>query len=203
MRPGSSCTCWCSEPPERHVELLQPTADAQHRYAAGNSPADQRQRGGVACRVRLVALAGRRAVIVAGIDVGRAAGDHQAVQRPQQTVWIEPLAQGGNQHRERGRSDHHCVDVFVADAVEVDLVARLQAGGDPDQRGWGRVAHDRSDIARLHHGEQAGALDGRMQKRGLAPPLRHDRSSAPLRCPDGAGDRLGPSAPPSRRRCPR
>ena len=42
---------------QRHVQLLDAAADAQQRQAARDGAADQRQGGGIAGRVGLVALA--------------------------------------------------------------------------------------------------------------------------------------------------
>ena len=98
---------------QRDVELLQAAADAQERHALRQGAADQGQGGGVAGRVGLVAFARRRAAIVARVDVGRAARDHQAVEAGEQVVRVEARPQGRDQDRDSGGSGDHGVDILV------------------------------------------------------------------------------------------
>ena len=108
----------------------------EQRHAARQRSADQRQGGGVARRVGEVALARRRAAIVGGIDVRRAAGDQEAVEA------VEQARRGRERSPSAGISTGTAaepratrVDIFVADAVESWSPSRgLQAGGDPDER---------------------------------------------------------------------
>ena len=151
------------------VELLQPAADAQDRHGPGERADDQGQGGGVARRVGLVALARRRAAIEARVDVGRAARDHQAVEPAEQLVGIEPGAQGRDQDRDRRGAGDDGVDILVADAVEMDLVAALQAGGHPDEGGGVIVAHGRHAIARAPIRGQAGAGHLKTRRGGSRP----------------------------------
>ena len=143
---------------EGDVQLLDAAADGEQRHAARHGAADQRQGGGVARRVGEVVLARGRAAVVRGVDVGRAAGDHDAVQSVEQRVRVEPIGQGRDQDRQRPGADHHRVDILGADRVEVELVARLQAGGDTDEREHGFAGHGSFPQGRSTHRRKGGLL---------------------------------------------
>jgi glutamine synthetase len=118
---------------QRHVELLQPAADREQRRAFSYGAADQRQRGGVPVGIGKVALPRRRAAIECRIDIGQAAGDEDSVQPAEKRFRVETGAQGRDQDRDRLRTGNHRIDIFLADAVKVQLVAGLETGGDADQ----------------------------------------------------------------------
>ena len=84
----------------RDVQFLEAAADRQQRHAARHGGADQRQGGAVARRVLPGALGMRRAVIIAGMHVGAAAGQDDAVQPLQQGFDVAGRAVGGEQDRD-------------------------------------------------------------------------------------------------------
>jgi len=98
---------------ERDVELLVAAADRQHGHAALQRHADQRQGGGVALAVVQGALARRLAAVMVRLDVGRAAGQQQAVERARHRVRAAGRARGRDQERQPLDAGDDGVDVTV------------------------------------------------------------------------------------------
>ena len=102
---------WSSEPSrswisvarraaERHVQFLDAAADGEQRHAALDRPADQRQGRRVAVGiVGAVGLAGV-AAIEFRVHVRLRARQHDAVDRVEKLVEVEPVAERRHQHRE-------------------------------------------------------------------------------------------------------
>ncbi len=76
-----------------HVHLLKAPADAEHRNAGLDRRADQRQGEAVAKRIMMSARFARWPTIVMWLDVGRRAGEQQAVEVFQQGRGIDQLVQ--------------------------------------------------------------------------------------------------------------
>ena len=89
---------------------------------------DQRQGGGVARRVGGAGRRRGRPAIVVRLDVGRAAGEQQAVEPVQKVVGIDPVADRRDQERQAAGAVDHAVDVLGADLMEAEAVTGNQAG---------------------------------------------------------------------------
>ena len=121
-------------PAERHVELLVAATDREQRHACGQRPPDQRQRRRIASRVeqrvgpRLIAAIAHR------LDVGRAAGEQEAVQTRQQRLAFDQRSQRRDDHGNAARGDGHRADIGVGGCMEI-VALREHAGRYADQRG--------------------------------------------------------------------
>ncbi len=121
--------------PERDVQLLHPAADGEQRHTLGQSATDQGQGSGVARRIPGAAGPARLRPIVMWFDVGRAAGDQQAVELIEQRVEIKPRPQGGNQQWQAARAIDDGIDIFVAHLVVTEAIAVNEAGRHADDGG--------------------------------------------------------------------
>ena len=102
---------------ERHVQLLDAAADGEQRHAVLDRLADQRQRGRVAVGiVGAVGLAGV-AAIERGMHVRLRAGDHDAVDRGEQLVEIEPVAEGRHQQRKHAGAGDRGLEILLRRGV--------------------------------------------------------------------------------------
>ncbi|AKJ97044.1 hypothetical protein BK652_15495 [Pseudomonas brassicacearum] len=115
-----------------YVHFLETAADPQHRDACLDGGADQRQGGGIACRIMSSARRTGRAMVVKRFYIGRRAGKENTVQGVQNNGRGEQIRQGRNQH---GQALGGCRDspgIFIAADV-IRMQAQLPgAGGDAD-----------------------------------------------------------------------
>ncbi|AOS40572.1 hypothetical protein BK655_00730 [Pseudomonas brassicacearum] len=115
-----------------YVHLLETSANAQHRDARLDSGADQRQGGGVPCRIMSSAWRTGRALVMKRFYIGRRAGKENAVQSVQNIGRWEQIRQGREQH---GQALGGCRDspgIFIATDV-ISMQTNLPgAGGDAD-----------------------------------------------------------------------
>ena len=111
-----------------HVQLLQPTADRQHRHAARHRGADQGQGGVVAGRVVQVGRQILGHAVAMRLHVAGAAGEQQPVQPVQNRE--RRLAQRRQQHRHRARLGQHrrCHKARVSRNAAARANVMLQAG---------------------------------------------------------------------------
>ena len=132
---------------QRHVQFLEAAADRQHRHAARHRGADQRQGGAVARHVLPGALGVRRAVIVAGMHVGAAAGEHDPVQPLEQGLDIRGRPVGRDQHRHGVHEMVGRLDIGIGGGV-------VRHAENTELFGAATYADERpDDPGRLHRGE--------------------------------------------------
>ena len=124
---------------ERHVDHLRAAADAQHRHAAPQRAADQRELPGVALAVGLHGLVGGRMarLAVAGRVHVPSAGDDQSVQPVE-----HPLGGIGGLRRQQHRGAAGEVDALHVDGRQKACVhipdpglRLLQIGGQAEHAG--------------------------------------------------------------------
>ena len=136
---------------QRHVQFLEAAADRQHRHAARHRRTDQRQGGAVARHVLPGAFGVRRAVIVAGMHVGAAAGEYDAVQPFEQGLDVGGRPVGRDQHRHGvhelvGRLDIGIGGGVVRHAENAELFGAAADADkrldDPERPHWTRIIRD-------------------------------------------------------------
>jgi hypothetical protein len=135
---------------QRHIDFLQATADREQRHAAIDRMADQRQGGGIARRIVRGARPAVLALIMMRLDIGRTAGQQDAVQAVDQTVqgldrgplFAEFGADGRDQDGQRADGMDRCPDVFVAHRVMPAAAAVfLETGRNAHKRAQRRSIH--------------------------------------------------------------
>ena len=124
-----------------HVHLLETPADAEYRHAGIHRCAQQRQGQMIACRIMRRARRAGRALIVLRFDVGRRAGEHQAIDVLQQAGNVDQLRHRRNRQRQAASADGGGAQVLVDHRVigmQADLLA---AGSNADQGLTGHGEH--------------------------------------------------------------
>ena len=132
---------------QRDVELLDAAADRQQRHAVLDRLADQRQgrriAGGIVGAVGLAGIA----AIERGMDVRLRSGDHDAVDRSEQPVEVEPVAERRHQQREHAGAGDRGLEILLRRGVP-DVVARTARtsvdDGDKRLERWCGLAWNRS-----------------------------------------------------------
>ena len=98
---------------QRDVQFLDAAADGEQRHAALDRLADQRQRRGVAGGiVGTVGFAGV-AAIERGMHVGFRTGHHDAVDRRQKLVEVEPVAEGRHEYRKHAGARDRRLEILL------------------------------------------------------------------------------------------
>jgi hypothetical protein len=120
-------------PAERDVHLLEAAAHGEQRHAARDRVRDQWQGRRVAVRVVQRVRIARLARVPVRLDVRRAAGQQDAVERPEQLVEVA-LTERRDQHRDRLGGVDHGGDVLLPHAVERVRTEDPAIRRDADQR---------------------------------------------------------------------
>ena len=119
---------------QRDIHLLDAAADRQQRHAALDRLADQGQGGCVAIGiVGAVGFAGV-AAIERRMHIRLRAGHHDAVDRGQEFIEVEPIAEGRHQDRKDARAGNGGFQILPGSGVPGVVVELADIGRDGDER---------------------------------------------------------------------
>ncbi|MNN31096.1 hypothetical protein D3C81_1447670 [compost metagenome] len=118
---------------EGHVHFLEAAADAEQRQPGIHRGADQRQGQVVAGRIVRSARGAVRPLVVLRLDVGRRAGEQQAVEALEQVRNVDQLGRGRDDQRQAAGANGYGAQVLVAGDVEGMRADLFAAGADADQ----------------------------------------------------------------------
>jgi glutamine synthetase len=124
------------------VDFLKAAAHAEHRHAAPDRTARQRQGHLVARRVGRRVRVAQRGAVAGRVDVAGRAGQEQAVQQIEHAVRVggvgegaaRPVDQRRHDERQRAGAGGDRVEIFVADTMDGVGGSAVEVGHDPDHR---------------------------------------------------------------------
>ena len=123
---------------KRHVKLLNAAANGEYGHSAFDGAAQERKCCCITCRIALAVPACLSPFIVNGIDVRRATGDQEAVERVQPLIQrkaIEPIADRRQSHRKPACAVDYAFYIALADLVDRETMrAKNSTGGNTDYR---------------------------------------------------------------------
>ncbi len=122
------------------VHLLESPADRKQRHAGFHYTRDQRQRSRVAVRIVHRAGVAFGARVMTRLDIRRAAGEQDAVNRRKHRFEVYIVTKRRYQHRYRVRRIRDGADVFLAHAVKRMRPEDPAIRGNADQ--WFALSHD-------------------------------------------------------------
>ena len=116
------------------VHLLEAPAHGQHRDPGRNQRLEQRQDGAIALPVEQHAFGQRPGAVELGRHVGRAAGQHHAVDAAGQAGRVDRIDRGRQRQRKGARDLRHRAHIAMEQGVRRMAVALDAVGGDGHQR---------------------------------------------------------------------